>query len=71
VALVLSLGIAGIFALFGDFADKLQLGASVVGMILYALVGLLLLSFSDYFSASFHAFVLNILYTGVVATGKC
>jgi hypothetical protein len=61
VALVLRLGIAGIFRLFGCFAHRPQLAAFVVGIILYALDDLLLSSFSDYFSACFHAFVLYIL----------
>lgn len=67
VALVFSLTIAAIFALFGYFANKMQQWSFVLGMMLYALDGALLLYFSDYLSAGFHAFVLFYVFRGFSA----
>lgn len=67
VALVLSIGIAGVFALFGYFANKMQQWGFLAGMILYVLDALLLFSFSDYLSVGFHALVLYFLFKGFSA----
>ena len=58
---------AGVFALFGTFALKMQRWAFVVGMALYAVDGLLLLSVRDFLGVAFHAYVLFALYRGYTA----
>jgi hypothetical protein len=60
--------IAGLFILFGSFASKTQKWAFLVGMSLYALDGLLLLTARDILSAAFHAYALYSLYRGLAAT---
>ena len=58
---------AGVFVLFGTFALKMQRWAFVVGMALYAIDGLLLLSVRDILGVAFHAYVLFALYRGFTA----
>jgi hypothetical protein len=70
VALFFSIGIAVVFAVFGYFANKLQQWSFLVGMIPYALDGLLLLSFSDFLSVGFHALVLCFLFKGFSAASN-
>jgi hypothetical protein len=67
VALALSIGIAAIFIFFGYFANKIERWSFLAGMILYALDGLLLLSFSDFLSVGFHGLVLYFLFKGFSA----
>lgn len=67
VALSLDFLIAGIFALCGVFAGKLQLWAFVTGMVLYALDGVLALFLGGYLSAGFHAFALLMIFNGFTA----
>lgn len=67
VALGFSIAIAGVFVLFGYFANKIQQWSFIVGMILYALDGLLLLSLSDFLSVGFHAFALFYIFKGFTA----
>lgn len=67
VALVLSIGIAGVFALFGFLANKMMQWSFMVGMLLYVLDALLLFSFSDFLSVGFHALVLYFLFKGFAA----
>jgi len=62
--------VAGLFVLFGTFAVKAQKWAFVVGMALYAMDGLLLLSLRDYLSAGFHAYALYSIYQGFQAAGQ-
>lgn len=57
--------VVGIFVLFWKFAGKGQSWAFIVGMVLYALDGLLLLMFKDIFSVAFHAYALFRIYTGM------
>jgi len=64
VAFVLNLFIAGIVVLFGVFARKGQKWAFLVGMVLYALDGVLLLFAADFFSAAFHAYALFSIFRG-------
>ena len=59
--------VVGIFLLFWNFAKKGQSWAFMVGMGLYALDGLLLLSFKDIFSVAFHAYALFRIYNGLKA----
>jgi len=58
---------AGVFALFGVFALKMQKWAFVVGMAFYAMDGLLLLGARDILGVAFHAYVLFALYRGFTA----
>jgi hypothetical protein len=57
--------VVGVFVLFWKFASKGQSWAFIVGMVLYALDGLLLLMFKDIFSVAFHAYALFRIYTGM------
>jgi len=59
--------VAGVFVLFGMFAGKTQKWAFVLGMVLYAADGLLLLSVKDFLSAGFHAYALWAVYRGYSA----
>lgn len=59
--------VAGVFVVFWNFAKKAQSWAFVVGMLLYALDGLLLLTFKDVFSVAFHAYALFRIYSGMKA----
>jgi hypothetical protein len=67
VAILLDLVVAGIFVLFGVYATKGHLWAFIVGMILFALDGLIFLLFKDWLSVGFHAFVLYCLFRGLAA----
>ena len=67
VALVLDLLAAGVFILFGVFAHKAHSWAFIVGMILFALDGLIFLLASDWIGVAFHAFVLYCLFRGFQA----
>jgi len=62
--------VAGVFVLFGTFAVKAQKWAFVVGMALYLLDGLLLVSVKDYLGVAFHAYVLFAIYRGFTATSQ-
>jgi hypothetical protein len=59
--------VVGIFLLFWNFARKGKSWAFLVGMALYALDGLLLLSLKDFFSVAFHAYALFRMYGGLKA----
>jgi len=59
--------VAGVFVLFGYFAVKGQKWAFLVGMALYVLDGLLLLTVKDYLSVGFHAYALFAIYRGLQA----
>jgi hypothetical protein len=50
--------IAGIFVVFGFLGKKQYRWPIIIGMILYAIDGVILLLFQDIFSAGFHAFAL-------------
>ncbi len=60
--------VAALFFLFGSFASKAQKWAFFVGMGLYALDGLLLLTARDILSVGFHAYALFCIYRGLAAT---
>ena len=64
VAFVINLFITGVVAMFGFFARKGQKWAFLVGMILYALDGVLLLVATDFLSVAFHAFALFAIFRG-------
>jgi len=67
VMVLLDLAAAGVFAAFGLFAHRGQAWAFVVGMVLYALDGLLFLLVQDWLGLGFHVFVLFCLWSGFSA----
>lgn len=67
VVLFLDLIVAGVFVLFGVLAHKRHTWAFVVGMVLYALDGLIFLLVQDWLGLGFHAFVLFCLFRGFQA----
>lgn len=58
---------AGIFIVFGVFSKKRYSWAFIIGMILYALDGLLFLLVQDFLSIGFHIFALFCIYGGFKA----
>ena len=68
VAVVVSLLISGVFALFGYFANKGMAAAFVVGIGLYLLDGLLYLALGSMFAAGFHVFALFFIVRGFLAS---
>jgi len=70
VSFVFTLLMAGLFVIFGVLARKFFHWAFVVGMVVYALDGLLLLISQDYLPLAVHAFVLFMLFKGVSASKK-
>jgi nitroreductase len=64
VTFVLSVLAAGVFVLFGVFAHKQHSWSYIVGMVLYALDGLLFLAVGDILSVGFHVFVLFWMFNG-------
>src|SRR6185436_9238705 len=65
VGLAISIFIAGIFALFGFFANRGKKWAFMVGMVLYGLDSLLMLVFQEWMGLLFHAFFLYALFGGL------
>lgn len=70
VALVLDLIVAGFFVGLGLYARRAMLWAFVLGMIVYALDGVLLAAFQVWLSLAFHAFALYGIYRGYAAARK-
>jgi hypothetical protein len=64
---VINAFVAGVFVLFGMFAAKARKWAFVLGMVLYAADGMLLLRVKDFYSAAFHAYALWAIYRGYSA----
>ena len=64
VAVALDILAAGLFALFGLFANKGHGWAFMVGMILYAGDGVILLLTSDWLGLGFHVFALFCIFNG-------
>lgn len=67
VAMAVTLAIAGVFALFGYFASKLQNWSFVSGIVLYTLDALLLLKNQDFVSTAFHGLALFYIFRGFSA----
>ncbi len=67
-ALFLDVGMAGVFVFFGWLASKGREWAFILGMILYALDGLLFLLVKDMVGIGFHLFALFFIYRGLKAT---
>ena len=70
IAFAIDIGIAGIFVVFGIFACKRYKWVFILGMILYALDGLIFLIVPDFLSIGFHLFILLGIYGGLKAIGK-
>jgi hypothetical protein len=70
IAFILDIVAAGIFVLFGVFARKKHSWAFIVGMVLYALDGLLFLLVKDILSIGFHIFALACIFSGLKALNK-
>ena len=62
IAIFFDLFAAGICVLFGWLSGRGMKAMLVIGMILYALDGLLCLLFGDWLSLAFHAFILYKLF---------
>lgn len=59
--------LAGVFILCGMWANKLEIWAFVVGMVLYILDTILLLAIGAYLPVAFHAFALFMIFRGFSA----
>ncbi|MHC4266212.1 MAG: hypothetical protein ACYSUK_09800 [Planctomycetota bacterium] len=70
IAFIFDIVAAGIFVLFGAFARKKHSWAFIVGMILYALDGLLFLLVMDILSIGFHVFALFCILNGLKSLQK-
>jgi hypothetical protein len=67
VVLLLDLLVAGFFVLLGVFAVKGHRWAFIVGMVLFALDGLIFLLVRDWLGVGFHVFILYCLFRGLTA----
>jgi hypothetical protein len=67
VVLMLDFAAAGVFILFGVFANKGHLWAFITGMVFFALDGLIFVLAKDWLGVGFHVFVLYCLYRGLSA----
>ena len=65
VMLMMEIIAAGMFALFGYFANKRYRWAFIIGMVLYALDSLIFLAVQEWLSFGFHLFALFGLYVGL------
>ncbi|MCC6297871.1 MAG: hypothetical protein IT314_01140 [Anaerolineales bacterium] len=70
IGLIVSAVIAGVFALFGLFANRAMKWAFIVGMVFYALDTLLMLVFREWMGLLFHVFFLFGLFGGLSALNK-
>lgn len=67
VALIVATVAAGIFITCGIFANKQKMWAFIVGMILFALDGVISLLIQDWIGLGFHAFALYFIFRGFAA----
>ena len=67
VALVLDLMAAGVFILFGVFANKAQIWAFIIGMILFALDTVIVFTAQAWLSVALHVLALFFLFRGFQA----
>lgn len=70
LALIIDVGVAGVFALLGFFAKKGHRWGFTVGMTLYALDGLIFLIVPDFVSIGFHIFALFWMFAGLRANRR-
>lgn len=64
---IVSLFMAGIFALFWKFARQEQQWAFITGMVIYALDGLIFLGFGIFLDFAFHLYALYYMFLGLKA----
>jgi hypothetical protein len=57
--------VAGVFVVFWNFARQGQNWAFLVGMALYAVDGLILITFKDFLGVAFHGYVLFRIYSAL------
>lgn len=69
-ALAISLGIAGVFALFGYFARKGSDLAFIVGMFIYFFDAVILLGYREFFAFGFHLVALFFIAKGLLASRR-
>jgi hypothetical protein len=62
--------VAGIFVLFWNFARQGHKWAFLVGMVFYALDGVLVLLFKDYLALVFHGYVIYRIYNSLGAVSQ-
>jgi hypothetical protein len=62
---VVSLFLAGLFAVFGKFARDEKQWAFLAGMVIYALDGLIFLAFGQLLDLAFHAFAIYCMFQGL------
>ena len=67
VALIFDVMIAGVFALFGIFANRGQYWAFFAGIVFYLFDALLMAWLGVWFSAAFHVFALIMIIRGLIA----
>jgi len=70
MGVMISILIAGIFALIWYLAKKQHQMAFIVGMGIYGLDALLLLTFEDYLSFGVHLYALFMIFKGYLSLGK-
>lgn len=70
IGLLLALVAAGFYVLYGAFARRGAIWAFIVGMIFYALDGVLLVVFKDWLSVAFHAYALFRIFQGFQAAQR-
>ncbi len=70
LGLTVNVIIAGMFVLMGVFGSKRIRWPVIVGMVLYALDGIILLLFQDWMGVIFHGIALYGLWTGLNAIGQ-
>ncbi|MBN1397227.1 MAG: hypothetical protein JXA06_04260 [Bacteroidetes bacterium] len=68
IIFVLNAAAAGVFLVFGYFANKKYAWAFITGAILYALDGLIFLAVGDYLSLIFHGIALFFIFKGYKAS---
>lgn len=67
IAIVMDLGLAAMFVAFGWLARRNHAWVFILGMVIYALDGLLFVLFQSWLSVGLHAFALFGLYQGLQA----
>ena len=70
IAFVFDVIVAGTFVAFGVFSRRRYKWAFIVGMILYAMDGLIFLLVRDFLSIGFHVFALFFIFGGFKAIKK-
>jgi hypothetical protein len=66
---IVSLFMAGLFALFGKFAREENQWAFIAGIVIYGLDGLIFLAFGEMLDLAFHAFAIYCMFQGLRALG--